>query len=150
MHSGYAILSLVNRSRRVATTEELEDVVISRPVPGLGALHAGLLPKPYPINIYMIDGDDTSGIAGTLFPDGTFKPLSTERTPRPVRWWDEDSKQWIDGICSWDGCVNGSLELGMDGDTPHRRVDDPNDLLGQWPLEPPRPTPVSDMHKESR
>ena len=107
-------------------------------VPGVASLLLKVVaPRPYPINIYNFDNDKASGIAGTLYPDGTFKPLPPRAMPRETLYWDEVLAKKVPGDVVWDGVVTGTLELSVDG--PHRRVVDVNSITGMWPVNPPRP-----------
>jgi hypothetical protein len=105
---------------------------------GLESVFLNEVPRhPYPINIYNLDGDDTSGIAGTLHPDGTFAPLKVMPAPQPTRWWEDSVATFIYGVNSWNSCVAGGIELGAKGE-PHKRLYD-GSLVGEWPNHPPRP-----------
>lgn len=101
---------------------------------------------PYPVNIYALEGDDTSGIVGTLHPDGTYQPLPVNPCPRPTEWWDDRVKRKIAGVCNWDGTAHGSLELGPKGG-PHRRRWD-SSLTGEWPNHPETLDPIGNRSKD--
>lgn len=119
----------------------------SRDVPGFSSLSRGLVqPRPYPIQIYMLDGDDTSGIAGTLNPSGEYRPLVPMPCPHPIEWWDDNLKRKIAGICSWDGTNQGSLELGPTGG-PHRRTWDCS-LTGEWPNHTETLDPIKESSRK--
>ncbi len=113
------------------------DSYASRPVPGIGMLTLGLVtPKPYPINIYNLDNDSSSGILGTLYPDNTFVALPSRQPGRISRAWNEGTKAFENHEVVWDGVVAGSIELSIDG--PHRRTFDAS-VTGPWPINAPRP-----------
>jgi hypothetical protein len=108
-------------------------------VPGMPGLLMGLVfPKPYPINIYNFDGRKESGLAGTLEPDGTFRPLPTRNIPRGGEHWDEEVKAFLPHTVVWDGVVTGCVDLSLDPDEPSRRTCD-GSVIGPWPLHPPKP-----------
>lgn len=119
----------------------------SRPVPGIPGLLLGLVkPSPYPINIYNLDDDSVSGLAGTLFPDGTFVPLPStgvgltlSRTGAfPTNlYWEDRAQQFVTGWVVWDSTVNDSLDHAVGPHGSHRRVWDAS-ILGDWPNHPPR------------
>jgi hypothetical protein len=60
---------------------------VSASVVGLADVDAGYRPL-YPVTVYQISGDDTSGIAGMLFPDGRFLEASEQR--KTARFWEFD------------------------------------------------------------
>lgn len=124
----------------------------SRPVPGMESLLAGRVQaKPYPINIYNLDNDSVSGLAGTLTPSREFHALPTmngvqatiQRTGAypTTRYWDDRLAQFVEGSVVWDGVVAGSVVLGLEPDQPHRRLWD-GSVLGDWPHHPPRPSRI--------
>lgn len=118
-----------------------------REVPGFSALSRGLVQKrPYPQTIYLLDGDDTSGIAGTLEPSGDYRPLIPMPCPRPTEWWDDRLKRKVSGVCSWDGTIQGSLDLGPKGG-PHKRLWDAS-LTGEWPNHPETLDPIGNRTKD--
>lgn len=102
-----------------------------RYVPGLAELAAGLV-LMVPTTIYNISGDDTSGVAGVGFPDGTFIAAQPPKTT--TRFWDFDEtheyveladgrvvgNSWRIGEVVWDGSAVGSIHpdtlAGEDGD----------------------------------
>lgn len=128
-------------------------------VPGLAEVEAGYRP-PYPVTVYNLTGDDTSGVAGLLMPDGTF--LAAPR-PRAFQWfWEHEETDryekvlnrfsnpsnesvfrvvgdsWRVGRVVWDGSVVGSISQLLDGDETdkdrtlvNRRTWDAN-LTGDW------------------
>lgn len=101
----------------------------------------------YPINIYNLSGDDTSGIAGTLYPSGEFKLLPVLPAPQPVSWWDEKCACFLHGTTTWNGNVGGGIQVGNPAEgEPHRRLYD-GTLLGDWPLNPPRPEKLVNPEK---
>jgi hypothetical protein len=57
-------------------------------VVGLADVDAGFKPL-YPVTVYQLSGDDTSGIAGLLMPSGDFLPVP-EAPPRIQRYWEFD------------------------------------------------------------
>jgi len=133
-------------------SDEDDDLVDDEYVPGVaGLLLKQVDPRLYPINIYQIDGQKQSGIAGTLYPDGQFVPLprtgvqlTLERTGhRPETWWwDERTAKFAGGELVWDSTIHGSIELSPVGG-PHKRMWD-GSITGPWPTNPPRASrPVS-------
>jgi hypothetical protein len=114
-------------------------------VPGLITVSSGWRP-PYPMTVYALEGDDSSGIVGSIQPDGTFTPYQPNPSPRPVRYWDDDLARFVTGTCVWDGSQTGSVELGAESTDPHRRLFDTS-LLGEWPLHPPRPAKLVNPEK---
>lgn len=123
------------------------DEFSSRPVPGLGGLLVGTVkPAPYPINIYNIDDDSSSGIAGTLHPDGTMDVLPVESAgrarheqlpPPTTRYWDDVCACFRTGEVVWDGIVAGSIDHSADPEQPNRRLWDAS-ITGEWPNHPPK------------
>lgn len=109
-------------------------------VPGLPSLLLGLVRrKPYPINIYNLDGRKESGLAGTLFPDGTFLPLPARSLPRRGEHFDEGLKTKLPHTIEWDGNVVGCVEVNADPDEPFMRRLCDGSILGPWPIHPPKP-----------
>jgi hypothetical protein len=94
-------------------------------------------PKPYPINIYNLDGRKESGLAGTLYPSGEFKALPTRNIPRGGEHFDEGLKMKVPNTIIWDGSVVGCVEIPVDPDEPMRRLCD-GSITGPWPLNPPK------------
>jgi hypothetical protein len=142
--------------------EDLGDYIssydIRLPVHGLADVARGLKTL-YPITIYNLSGDDTSGVAGMLMPDGTFvaapKPVTEawfwehEETdsyipmPNGAKW-DPTRKafahSWRKGEVVWDGSAVGSLDFdaldGEEGDFQRQRVFRRNrdvSITGPWP-----------------
>ncbi len=130
--------------------EELEllDATLSgEPVPGIPGLLVGAVrPRPYPINIYNLDNQKESGIAGTLYPDGSFVALPTANVPRGVRAWNHELKIFEDYEVVWDGVVSGSVEVSVDPEQPHTRKFD-SQLIGPWPNHPPKAERVVNPEK---
>lgn len=115
-----------------------------RYVPGLAEVAAGVR-FAVPTTIYAISGDDTSGVAGLLMPDGDFIPVQAPK--RTQRFWEFDEtlkfepvlddqgnripvqgpygktylatkgNSWTEGEVVWDGSVAGSIDLlSQDGE----------------------------------
>jgi hypothetical protein len=98
----------------------------TRYVPGLRDVKAGAR-FPFPVTVYNISGDDTSGIAGLLMPDGEFKPTQAPLTRQ--RYYNFDSvpdyprnpdydgvngrpvmgDAWVEAEVVWDGSAAGSI-----------------------------------------
>lgn len=111
-------------------------------VPGIPSLLMGMVPaKPYPINIYNLDGRKESGLAGTLEPDGTFRPLPARNIPRGGEHFDEQLKRKVPHTIVWDGVVTGCVQFSIDPEEPARRLCD-GSVIGPWPLHPPKPDRV--------
>jgi len=95
---------------------------------------SGYLP-PYPVTVYTVDGDDTSGIAGMLFPSGEFIPVPGPRR-HDVWAWDEHLGRRVNlGRAVWTGSVAGSINPnGRDGDKegPINRREWDASLGGDW------------------
>lgn len=90
-------------------------------VPGLADIAEGFRPL-YPMTVYVISGDDASGIAGMVYPSGGFLP-----TPAPTRtaaYWGDDFVRRTVPV-KWQGSVAGSINLlAEDGDgEPARKRD---------------------------
>jgi hypothetical protein len=94
---------------------------IARPVIGLADVAAGYKPL-FTTTVYQISGDDTSGIAGLLYADGTFVPSPAPR--QKARYWVHEETlryvkdpetgrvsgdSWVEGEVLWDGSVVGSI-----------------------------------------
>jgi hypothetical protein len=106
------------------------------PVPGeQEAMSGAFLPRPYPLTVYQRTGDTTSGIAGTLYPDGRYVPLPPKQVDRTTRIWNHERNQFEMHEVAWDGVVAGSV-ICTPG-LPHRRLFD-GALQGDWPTNPPR------------
>ena len=124
-------------------------------VPGLAEVAAGYRPV-YPMTVYNVSGDDTSGVAGLLKPDGEFIPV--RRAPATQRYWEFDEtlkydpvearegspqraigNSWTEGEVVWNGSVAGHIELdGQSGDekdeeraSVYRRQESAS-LTGEW------------------
>lgn len=91
-----------------------------RAILGLADVAAGHRPL-FTTTVYNISGDDTSGIAGLLYADGTFVPSPAPRT-RARYWVHEETlayvktpegrvvgDSWVLGEVLWDGSVVGSI-----------------------------------------
>lgn len=126
-------------------------------VPGLAEVAAGWRPA-YPVTVYNISGDDTSGVAGLLKPDGEFIPVRRKRAT--ARYWEFDEtlkyeavepregspqlaqgNSWAEGDVLWDGSVAGHIDLlaksGEANDSPETRTDvsrrvESASLTGEW------------------
>lgn len=119
----------------------------SRWVPGLDTPLALAL-KPYPVNLYMVEGDSGSGIAGTLEPSGVFRPLPNVLVPQDSEYWCDmfvhpDTGKlaagFVESTVVWNGCVAHSIKDGVDGDGDPCKVRGENgSLLGEWPIHAPR------------
>ena len=111
----------------------------------------------YPTTVYQLEGDDTSGIAGMLMPDGTFHAV--QPPAKTARYWEPDetlryikvegelnelgtgpriiADSWTEGEVVWDGSVAGSITTaGVVGEGPiqlvvNRRTYDAS-LGGEW------------------
>jgi hypothetical protein len=128
-----------------------------RDVPGLVDVMGGL-EVLVPTTIYNLPGDDASGVAGLLKPDGEFIPAASTQPPAEVPHWNSEdtdtyvkngigsdgkptykSWSWRLGELRWNGVVNGSIDLesldGEEGDeqrqTVKRRTNDAS-LTGEW------------------
>lgn len=105
-----------------------------RDVPGLTDVMGGLK-VDVPTTIYNLAGDDASGVAGLLKPDGEFVPAHTDTAGVEVPYWDGDENRYVKsgigsdgkptfkswsfylGKVAWNGVVNGSIDLATyDGD----------------------------------
>lgn len=121
---------------------ELDEFGLDLTVPGIpGLLLNEVKPKVYPINIYNLDGRKESGLAGTLYPDGTFVPLHGRNLPRSGEHFDEQLKTKVPHSVEWDGNVVGCVAIPVDDDEggePLRRLCD-GSILGPWPIHPPKP-----------
>jgi hypothetical protein len=125
-------------------------------VPGLADVAMGWRPSS-PTTVYQVSGDDTSGIAGRMTPDGVFHPCLPSNVGKETYCLDESQPlardQW--GTIAWDGIVTGTIENGVHverrvvtypngrGQKAHvevehnivnRRTHDPNELLGDYAL----------------
>lgn len=138
--------------------EEEEEYPV-RPVLGVADLASGSLigKVSVPTTIYNVSGDDTSGIAGLLKPDGEF--IATAAPRRTAAFWEFDEtlryekvepqppanarfarrargNSWTSGEVLWDGSVAGSVDsLGEDGDQQgpvNKRTFDAS-IMGDWP-----------------
>lgn len=124
-------------------------------VPGLAEVAAGWRPV-YPMTVYNVSGDDTSGVAGLLKPDGEFIPV--KRTRRIAAYWEFDEtlkyepvepqegslqqargNSWTSGEVLWDGSVAGHIDLraqtGEEGDEERTQVfrrTKSASLTGEW------------------
>lgn len=129
-------------------------------VPGLAEVAAGWRPV-YPMTVYNVSGDDTSGVAGLLKPDGEFIPV--KRTRRTAAYWEFDEtlkyeitveahpedegrpvarvrgNSWTSGEVLWDGSVAGHIDLraqsGEEGDEERTQVfrrTESASLTGEW------------------
>ena len=108
----------------IAIDEQVEFSYSIRPaVVGLEDIEKDYRPL-YPVTVYQLSGDDTSGIAGLLFPSGEFRPVPTPRTIADYWEFDETLKyeqvpgeltpegtprvvgnSWTTGEVHWDGCA---------------------------------------------
>lgn len=116
-------------------------------VPGLAEVAAGVR-FSVPTTIYVVSGDDTSGVAGVLLPSGEFIKAASlvqksrffefSETDRYVQVVDVDQDgnyfrrrvigdSWREGEVVWNGGVNGSVDpLSLDGsDVPEEQEDEP-------------------------
>lgn len=109
----------------------------------------------YPTTVYQTSGDDTSGIAGIIYPSGEF--VAVEPPRKTQRFWEFDEtltyekvegelneaglprvrgNSWTSGEVVWDGSVGGSIDtLAEDGDgngPVNVRVYDAT-IMGDWP-----------------
>lgn len=127
--------------------DPVNEYLSSRWVPGLTTARE-LAIRPYPVNLYMEEGDSGSGIAGTLYPDGSFKALPHVLVPQDSEYWCDmfvhpDTGQLANGFIQstvvWNGAVAGGTRLGVDGDGNPAlvRIED-GSLLGMWPVHAPR------------
>jgi hypothetical protein len=116
------------------TKEDDSEYIVSRLVLGLKDIH-GRRPL-YPVTVYNLTNDDTSGVAGLLLPDGTFL-----RAPEPraiQKFWDHTETHeyilnenmeggrsvigwsWQVADVVWDGSIVGSIDPdtldSVDGD----------------------------------
>jgi len=103
-------------------------------VVGLSDVVAGYRPS-YPVTVYQLSGDDTSGIAGLLFPSGEFRPVTgpkkmtdywepdetlayephyyeNETPPR----WGAKANSWTKGEVLWDGTA-GHIDNNVEMET---------------------------------
>lgn len=128
----------------------------SRSVPGIAGLLLGTVtPRPYPINIYNLDDQSHSGIAGTLYPDGRYVPLpatgvgvSLSRTGQlpTTRYWEDFRQTFVEGTIVWDSTVVDSIDHNRGPNLSHLRVWD-GTLMGEWPDNPPRAERVVNPEK---
>lgn len=136
-----------------AEQEFVDSYCVRSLVPGLGMVKQGL-EVLFPTTIYQLDGDDTSGVAGILYPDGTFlaaadtninqltigwnseKIVSVPVNDKGERLVSEASRKEVVGAIYWDGVAKGSLLLGEDG-FPHERDADYLSITGEWPDKAP-------------
>jgi hypothetical protein len=123
------------RKIAAAALDAEEEVYEKRYVPGLAEVSMGFRP-PYPVTVYQISGDDTSGIAGLLYPNGEFHPVLPSRRGQPTECYDDSEplNRIKHGTISWDGIVSGTIENGihLKKDIVNRRTHDPNELLGDY------------------
>jgi hypothetical protein len=115
-----------------ALQAQAEDYSVRNDVLGLEDVEAGIR-VPYPTTIYNVKGDETSGVAGLLKPDGEFIRAQHPRTV--ARYWEFDEtlkyeriekptgiqrargNSWAAGAVIWDGSVAGSInQSGLAGD----------------------------------
>lgn len=114
-------------------TQVAEENLKKAYVYGVADVSAGYLPS-FPITIYNISGDDTSGIAGLLRPNGEFVRTNPPLTSQDYWEFDEThfyqtnpfkvlesdriavGNSWSMGSVFWDGSVAGDISLELDGD----------------------------------
>ncbi len=116
----------------IALDEQVENSYGVRPaVVGYEDVKAGYRPL-YPVTVYLLGGDDTSGIVGLLFPSGEFIPTLEAKTSTPYWEFTETLKyekvpgevtpegtprvkgnSWTEGEVLWDG-VAGEIEPHVD------------------------------------
>lgn len=137
------------------------EYLFKRYVPGLAEVAAGWRPL-YPTTIYNVSGDDSSGVAGLLKPDGEFIAVKAKLATQ--RFWEHEETDryvevtvpsdspyplstrivgdsWREGEVVWDGSAVGGIDLlGIDGDETDeernpvfRRTSTPDELTGEWP-----------------
>jgi hypothetical protein len=105
-----------------ALDEQIEhSYSIKLPVVGIEDVETGYRPA-YPVTVYQVSGDDTSGIAGMLFPNGDYLEATEQRTRAKYWEFDETLKydlipgeltpegtprvignSWTEGEVVWDG-----------------------------------------------
>jgi hypothetical protein len=112
----------------------------------LGLRDVGHTKVSVPTTVYQKSGDETSGVAGLLFPDGKFIEASKPRVGTQALYWEFDEtlayeqipgevtpegtprvvgNSWRTGEVVWDGSVAGCIEIdALDGDDEdlHRQV----------------------------
>lgn len=133
----------------ISDSETLDSALAygERPVYGLSDVEENLIPAtPFPITIYNLSGDKSSGIAGTLYPGGEFVPLPNLSAPQPTRWWDDSCACFISGVTTWNGSNAGGIQLHGAPEGGHLRLYD-GTLLGDWPINPPRPEKLVNPEK---
>jgi hypothetical protein len=141
-----------------ARLEQVEEYILKSTVLGLEDI-AKDVRVAYPTTIYNLTGDDASGVAGVLFPNGDFIAALPPR--KVAAYWEFDETlayeqvegelneagtgprvvgdSWTLGEVLWDGSVVGAVELhALDGDETDlersivkRRVRCDN-LTGEW------------------
>lgn len=92
--------------------DEEECVYEKRYVPGLAEVALGYRPAVL-TTVYNVSGDDTSGIAGMLWPSGEFTPLPKPRIGEVISYIDDDeplNRHKKAQIC-WDGNVGYEIEI---------------------------------------
>lgn len=77
--------------RELLELDEIDQIETSYsvkpPVVGLESVRTGFRPL-YPVTVYQLEGDDTSGIAGILYPSGNFFPVVKPR--HVAKFWEFD------------------------------------------------------------
>jgi hypothetical protein len=77
--------------RELLELDELDQIETSYsvkpPVVGLESVRTGFRPL-YPVTVYQLEGDDTSGIVGILYPSGNFIPVVKPR--HVAKFWEFD------------------------------------------------------------
>jgi hypothetical protein len=121
-----------------ARLEQVEDYALRNEVLGLVDVQNGVRVL-YPTTIYNVKGDETSGVAGILFANGTFTPAQPSRVGEQARYWEYDEtlryepvldeagqrvnvpgpygrtyqqvkgNSWTEGEVAWDGAVTNSI-----------------------------------------
>lgn len=141
-----------------ARLAQVEEYALRTDVLGMEDIHAGVR-VAYPTTIYNLKGDDTSGVAGLLYPTGEFLPTVPPRKTADYWEFDETLKyeqvpgelneagtgprvignSWTSGEVLWDGSVVGALNLdALDGEetdlhrTPVKRRERCDNLTGEW------------------
>jgi hypothetical protein len=76
--------------------DQIENSYAFRPAAvGLEDVEAGYRPL-YPVTVYQVSGDDTSGIAGMLMPDGSFLEIHGQR--REAAFWEFDETLFYERV----------------------------------------------------
>jgi hypothetical protein len=118
----------VREELEIALAEQIETYAQKREVLGVEDVEKGVR-VAYPTTIYNLSGDDTSGIAGLLYPSGEFAQAT--EPPTTQRYWEHEETlryvqvegelneaglprvvgdSWREGEVVWSGDVAGSIE----------------------------------------